>query len=319
VTEDFPELDPLVQALTADATAAELAGEQAAAAMFSAQFAGAGRRGSRRRFVPPAGLTTAAAVAVLAALTGGAYAAVLPASMQHIAHHVLARIGVPDVRPPGSPAGPAPLADGSSAAPRPGRPVPSAAATPAQRLPGPAPARPPLTGRSLLLSVAHARIAAGSAATLDGQLVLGGLRRAGVPVRLLDLAGSGWRTAGTALTGGNGEVAFTVRHVTRNTLFRLSAQDTAPSPPVLVTVSPRLTVTLSGSLITVSARYAEPGDMVLLQIAASGTWRSGTVRRLGSGCQASFTVAAAVDQYYRVVLLATGVHGAAVSRAVHPR
>jgi hypothetical protein len=319
VTEDYPELDPLVKALTADATAAELAGEQAAVAMFSAQ------RATRPRhwFVPSVGMGAAAAV-VVAALAGGAYAAVLPASIQHIAHRVLARIGVPDTRPAGSPSAPSPLTERSSAVTRSAGPVASAAARPSAL---PSPARP---GPPVLLGALRTQIAAGSAATLDGRLAPGGIPSAGVLVELLELTGSRWHLAGTSRTGLDGAVTFTVRHVTRNTRFRLAEPGSAQrpqvlSPPVLVTVVPRLTVTVSGSslpgaaTVTVSARSGRPGDVVVLQILAGGAWRDITEQQLGGTRQARFTVAVDEGQYYRLVLLATNVHAGAVSPQVQPR
>jgi hypothetical protein len=309
VTEEFAELDPLIKALTAGPAPAELAGEQAAVAMFSAQrAASATMRPRGRRLIPslrPLVSVPAATVAVLAALTGGAYAAVLPTSIQHIAHRVLARIGVPDAHPAGSQPGPAPLAARSSAAALPAKPASSGV-----RVPGPAP-RLPLAGAPVLFA-ARGQVTAGSAVTLDGR------GAPGVVVQLLELTGSGWRPAGTELTGENGAVTFTVRHVTENTEFRLAGTGT-----VLVTVVPRLTVALSAStlpgaeVITAGARYAEPGDVVLLQLAVDGAWRDITEQQLDGLRQASFTVAVGQGQSYRVVLLATSTHAASVSAQVH--
>jgi hypothetical protein len=326
VTEDFPELQPLVKALTADAAPAELDSEEAAVAMFSAFSSQRGARSPRRRrFVPPVSVAAAAAV-VLAALTGGAYAAVLPASMQHIAHRVLFRIGVPDVRQPGSSAGSSPLSvgslsDHSSAATA----EPPAAGSPATLRPGPVPAGPPLPGRPLLLSAARTQIAAGSTATLVGRLAPGATPRTAVLVRLLELTGSRWRPVGSALTGANGTVTFTVRHLTRNTRFELAGPDgaDAASAALLVTVVPRLTLTLSSDrlpgmdVITVSVRYADPGDIVMLQIAQDGGWSDVAEQPLGGQHQASFTVAVAAGQFYRVALPATGTHAGVVSPVLY--
>lgn len=315
MTEDFPELDPLIKALTAGPAPAELAGEDAVAAMFSARRAAR----SRSRFVPSLGMAAAAAIVVVA-LAGGAYAAVLPPPIQHIAHRVLARIGVPDAQRLGSPPVPSPLSEHSSAVARQPGPVPPATAVaPATTAPTPLPgAAPP--GPHLLLGAVRTQIGAGSTAMLDGRLAP---PRPGVRVQLLELTGSRWRPAGTALTGRDGAAWFAVRHLTRNTVFRLAEPGTTPSPPVLVTVVPRLTVTLSGSslpgadVITVSARSAEPGDIVVLQLAAGGAWHDITELRLSSTRRASFTVAVAEGQYYRVVLLATSTHAVAISPALH--
>ena len=310
MTEEFPELDPLVRALNAGPAAAELAGEEAAAAMFSA------RRGtsSRHRFVPSMGLAAAAAISVVA-IAGGAYPAVLPPPIQHIAHRVLARIGIPDDQRLGSPSGPSPLAESSSAVPGRAKPTPAAE---------PAPAPAPLPGPQVLFGAVRGQIAAGTDAMLAGRLVARGIPRAGVLVQLLELTGSRWHPAGTALTRQDGTVTFAVRHLTRNTRFRLAERGRALSPPVLVTVVPRLTVSLSGSslpgadVIVVSARSAEPGDIVMLQLATDGAWRDITELQLSDTRRVSFTVAVADGQYYRVMLLATSTHADAISPALHP-
>lgn len=85
-----PALDGLVRALTADGTADELAGRPAALAMF---------RDSRRRprrLRLAVSMSTAAAAVVLAGGLAAAYAAALPAPVQHIASRMLGSIGVPD-------------------------------------------------------------------------------------------------------------------------------------------------------------------------------------------------------------------------------
>jgi hypothetical protein len=322
MTEEFhdaqldPLLDPLIRALTADAAPPELAGEDNAVAMFRAQHHLAPAR-QRRRFIPSMGMAAAAAT-VVAALAGGAYAAVLPAPIQRIAHRVLAPIGVPQprTRAAASP-GPAPLADRSAAARPPSRP--------AQRTPAPSSvaSSSPIGGSPVLLSAVHVQIPAGSPVTVDGRVAPGGTPRAGVRVQLLELDGSRWRPVAAAVTGANGQVVFVIRHVATNTAFRLADLGARPSSPVEVTVVPKVTVVLSASdlsgadLLTVDARSAEPGDVVVLQIAVTGSWRDIAEQQLDSTRQATFTVAITQGQYYRVMLLATSAHAGAVSPPVH--
>jgi hypothetical protein len=324
VIEDFPELDPLLRALTADPGPAELAGEEAAAAMFRAERAVPRPAGRKRRFVPSIGMAAAATIVVAGALTGGAYAAVLPTPIQHIAHRVLARIGVPDARHLASSPGPSRAAARSSAmavASQPsGRSFPTVTRT-ASPSPGPLLPVPPI-----VLSAVRGEVAAGSSVTLDGRLARAGTPMADAPVQLLELDGSRWRPIGSALTGRDGEATFTVRHVTRNTEFRLASPvgtaGTALSPPILVTAVPWLTVTMSASalpgadVITVTARSADPGDVVTLQLAVGASWHDFTELRLNAARRASFTVAVAPGQYYRVVLPATSTHAGAISSAV---
>jgi hypothetical protein len=332
--EDFPELDPLLRALTADPAPAELTGEESAVAMFRAQRAVPRTAGRKRRFVPSMGMAAAAAMVVAAALTGGAYAAVLPTPIQHIAHRVLARIGVPDARHSPSSAG-ASSTGPSSTGPSSTGPSRLAAANPAAaRTSGSFPSvtrtaaavQNPLPVPPIVLSAVRTEVAAGSSVTLDGRLAPGGAPMADARVQLLELDGSRWRPVGAALTDGDGEATFTVRHVTRNTEFRLASRvvttHTALSPPILVTVLPWLTVVISdggpagSDVITVTARSADPGDMVILQVATGTAWHDFTELRLNAAHQASFTVVVAAGQNYRVVLPATRTHAGAVSAPV---
>ncbi len=89
--------DPLVQALRAPATPAELAGETEALAAFRAS----GPKRSRRRMARRLG-TGAGTLAVAVALSGGvaaAYTHSLPDPMQSVAHGLLGAVGVPAPHP----------------------------------------------------------------------------------------------------------------------------------------------------------------------------------------------------------------------------
>jgi hypothetical protein len=89
-----PALDCLVRALTAGPTADELVTEDAALA----RFRSSARRPSRRLpYARRAALAAAAVAVTLVGSTAAAYAAVLPAPVQHVAHRFLDRIGVPGV------------------------------------------------------------------------------------------------------------------------------------------------------------------------------------------------------------------------------
>jgi hypothetical protein len=88
-----PAVDRLVRALTADGSADELADRDAARSMFRDS-----RRRPRRRYSLP--LSAAAAAVVVAAGLASAYAAVLPAPVQHFAYRLLAGVGVPDAHHP---------------------------------------------------------------------------------------------------------------------------------------------------------------------------------------------------------------------------
>jgi hypothetical protein len=340
LSEQYPALDPLFRALTAEAAPAELAGQEAAAAMFRANRTvpvtqpatlspaqpaaqdEKARRKSRllrhrlrrhRRYVPSLGMAAAGAAVIAGAVTGGAYAAVLPAPIQHIAHKVLARIGVPDshASPSRSPqaAQPSPVTPSQ-------QPGPLQSHNPGQ--PGPSPLAP------VSLTAARAQIPAGGQDILSGLLMPGGHPRGGVRLDLLERpAGSqGWRPAGTAVTSSDGAATFSVRHLTSDTSFRLSGPGAALSAPVLVEVVPHVTISVASGTgpqtdtVDVSVRYADPGDAVDLQIFVNGAWRDLARQRLDHAHRAAFSVAAGVGQSYRVLLPATSAHASAVSGQV---
>jgi hypothetical protein len=116
VSADFPgegglsetALDCLVRALTAGPTADELVTEDAALA----RFRSSARRPSRRLpYARRAALAAAAVAVTLVGSTAAAYAAVLPAPVQHVAHRFLDRIGVPGVHHVRHPGDPRPVHD----------------------------------------------------------------------------------------------------------------------------------------------------------------------------------------------------------------
>ena len=126
MTTDLPEdpgpggaaLDALSRALTAPPGDGELSGEAAALAMFRAVRPPG--HGPVPRFQRRARTLVAAAGIALAGCTAAAYAAVLPAQVQHAAYQVLGFIGVPDARP-GGPSHPRPAAGRPVTSPAPAR------------------------------------------------------------------------------------------------------------------------------------------------------------------------------------------------------
>jgi hypothetical protein len=316
-----PALEGLFRALTADGTAGELAGRQAALEMF---------RDSRRRDLDPrrrrlaSSAGTAVAALVLTSGIAAAYAAALPAPVQHIAYRMLGSIGVPDTRGPApSPGARSPGAPSSGpprlAAPAPPGPsAPAAAACPCQRGGPGADA-----AGNLVLTAARAQIPAGGNAVLAGRLAPGGRPEAGVRIRLLEQAGggTGWRDAGSAVTGRNGGLNLTVPHLTGNASFRLAGPGGAVSPPVAITVIPPVHLGLSAGMrpgvdvLTARAPFAQAGDVVILQELSGGVWHGAGERVLGQDHLALFTVLAPLSGQaeYRVVLPGTAVHGWSVS------
>jgi hypothetical protein len=318
-----PALEGLVRALTADGTASEMAGRDAALAMFQAR-----RRPPRRRgfalSISTRSVSTVAAAAVLAGGIGAAYAAALPGPVQHIAYRMLDRIGVPDTHQP-APAGPGPGPGAGAAATVPAAPSATAGCPcPASHPGASAPGASAVPG--LALMAAQAKIPAGAGDVLTGRLAPGGRPEAGVRVRLLEHAGNGpgWRAAGHAVTDRSGDVTLTVRRLTSNASFRLAAPGGAVSPPVLITVIPPVRLGQAPGrqhgtrLLTARAPFADTGDVVVLEELSDGVWHRVGQRVLGQNHLASFSVlvprSGGVE--YRAVLRRTATHGAAVSGPV---
>jgi hypothetical protein len=318
-----PSLDRLYRALTADGSADELADRPAALAMFRAR-----RRQPRRRFAVPRG--TAAAALVIAAGTAAAYAAVLPAPVQHMAYRLLYGIGVPDAKHhPSASASAGPSAtnlpsttsnSAVSASPVPTCPCPAAT-------PVPHPIQNPAPARDLVLAPEYARIPADGDDILSGRLAHGGRAENGVRVRLLERVSSdrsGWWVASTAVTDRRGDVTFTVQHLTSNAAFRLSGPKGAASAPVTVTVIPPVSLDLAAGqqagtdLLTAAAPFAGTGDAVVLQELSDGVWRRVGEHPLDGDHEASFAVRipASGSLVYRVVLPRTSSHGWSASSRV---
>ncbi len=279
-------------------------------------------RGSRRQARRVGLMAAAVTLAAAAGFAVAAYTEALPAPLQQAAYHVLGFAGVPAAHHP------APSA-ASSGAPgharrhgsshKPAHSQPSASPAPSGS--GSAPA----AGQARLsIAVASGRIVAGKGDTFTGQLTdrAGGV--AGASLSLLERrAGQmGWNLAGTATTGSNGSATINASDLTANAAFRLKGPDGTLSRPVLVTVMPPVTATVSGSTamtstITASSPLAAPGNVVVLQILSGTHWMNLQMGRLNGASQAQFMVRTRLRQRtYRVVLLPTASHGLSVSNAV---
>jgi hypothetical protein len=308
-----PSVDRLIRALTADGSADELAGRQAARAMFRDS-----RRRPRRRFSFP--MSTAAAAVVVAAGLASAYAALLPAPVQHLAYRILDGIGVPDAHHPGARPGAATIPSTTANS--------AVSASPLPASPGPAgtPAPHPVPDQDLVLASAYARIAADGSDVFSGRFAREDRAEPGVRVRLLEHVDGvpGWRYAGRAVTDRRGGVTFTVQHLTSNASFRLAGPKGVTSLPVAVTVIPPVSLHLAAGrqrgtdLLTAVVPFADPGDPVVLQELSGKVWRSVGEHLLGRGHQASFTVRIPKSGglEYRVVLPRTSRHGRSVSSRV---
>ena len=324
-----PALDLLVNVLTGAPGEGELDGEAAVLAMYRAVRQPGPVPVLRHRH--RARTLAAAAVLALAGCIGAAYAAILPAQVQHAAYQVLGFIGVPDARHQ-PPSHPRPAAGAPATSPAP----PASQASPGSRSPGTAsasssasaqrnrPAASPAT--RLTIALRQRWIAAGSSDEINAELTGQGRPVAGQLVRLLrrDAGPAGWQPAGQMLTSPEGNAALATPAITVNTWFRLTGPDRTQSQAVLVIVVPRVSVAVTAGpgprtdVLTVSCQYAAPGDVVLLQVRTDGFWESARSHRLGPGPATTFTirVPAAGQRVLRAVLLATVSHGLSASEPV---
>ena len=327
VTEPHdPALEGLFRALTADGTAGELAARQAALEMYRTS------RRRPRRLRLAFSMSTAAAAIVLVGGISAAYAAALPAPVQHIAYRMLGSIGVPDAH---------------RAAPSSGTPRLAATIPPASSARGSAPSRSPgsrVVGSRVAQMPVPDRQAGGRCRLEPGpergaSPYPGGRKRrpvrpagpgsrpeAGVRVRLYERAAgtSGWRVAASGVTDGRGDVTLTVPGLTSDAVFRLTGPRGAVSASVLVTVIPPVSLDLAPGLLpgrarlTVMAPLADPGDVVVLQELSGGVWHRVAAHVLGPHRRALFSVLIPAEggAEYRVVLPRTIAHGRSVSSPV---
>jgi hypothetical protein len=349
-----PGVDQLFRTLTAGPETGELAGEQAALAMFrenvrpAAAAAKARGRSYRRsaRSLRSAGrlargpfgwgirLTAAAVLALGGGMTAAAYAAVLPAPVQHFAHELFHVVGVPDMQH-GHPAsrshhtGPARHRHGSPGhrAPAPPRSVPPSPRASATASPSASPSRPATVPAQLTASAASGEITAGSQAVINGRLTRSGKGVAGVTVTLLERRArqTSWQAVGTAQTNARGNVAVGVSVLTTNADFELTGPDSTSSAIVTITVSPPIAAELNlgaravRDVLVVSTQYARRGNVVVLQVeSSSGSWvylraavlnANGKVRFVLNGKRLQ-------NKVLRAVLLGTPRHAASVSNSV---
>ena len=318
----------------------------------SRRTAARGRSRPPHRRPARVGSRLVAAAGVLAVAFGFAaagYAEALPAPLQRVAYHILGFAGVPDSRNqaspqissrgPGSGGRPSPTTVGSltptprsgsssspgtrsgsprhkTRSPRPGSPSPSSPGSPSPS--------PPAVGR-IVITAAQTEIVAGDSAVITATLTTAGQPAPQATLSLLELAAGqdGWQQVARGKTSAQGQLTLTVPDLTTNASFRVSGPHGARSSEVDVVVAPPVSVSLAGSAghseeLLVTAPLAQPRDTVELEVSASGgSWRELRVHQLRKGRRTAFTVVVRKTSLsYRVVLLATPVHGQSVSSPV---
>ena len=329
-----PGLDRLLGLLTAGPTPGELSRQDAALAMFRQNLRPAAPR--RRALVTRRVQFAIAAVALVAAFAGAAYAEALPAPVQHVAYRVLGFAGVPDAprhasapargRPPAhhQPGPGASRSRPSGAATTPAAPRTRASASPSR---SPRPSRSPVGSgpATLALTTADAKIAAGAGAVFTGRVTERGHGVSGVPVGLFEHAVGqpGRHLAATATTGTGGQAVLRVAGLTVNARFWLAGPHRAHSTPVRVIVVPAVSLSVTsgphGRAVVLTARspLARKGDAVVLQVRRGGSWQNLRTRLLSASGLTRFGVRRhAASRVYRVVLIATAAHGRSPSNRV---
>ncbi len=270
----------LVNALAGAPADGELAGQQAAVAMFAAyasvqaktQLPQAHRHRRPRRqqaaaaprsFRFGARLTAATAVIALAmGFAAAGYAAVLPAPLQRVAHSVLGSLGVPDVKS-------APKRTRHSASPSPsairhhkGRHAGTGQAGPGH---GPTPQAPPSSesdhhrhhsrGRGapgrhegLTMEPSARRIRAGRGVSFTVTLDQHGRPEPNVSLHLVEYPASGpsdpWQQPEFQATNARGQAYFFVRFLTVNTAFVVTGPGSLRSGRVKIVVIPHVAVSV---------------------------------------------------------------------------
>jgi hypothetical protein len=329
--------DPLLAALRAPAQAHELAGEEAALAMFRQSLPAAVRR---RRALKRAGIGGAGVVLGLA-LTGGvaaAYTESLPDRWQNIVRAALDPLPIPAPaaapvhRPkPHAPAAarpsqgpqvrPTPTSAPAAAGPHPTATPPSrsaAAPTPSpapSTSTSPAPSRPTLTAAvSRRLVPVHQQV------VLSGRLSRGADALPGRQVYAAELVAgeSAWRRVASGTTGSDGSISLTVPALTANVRLRLVTGQGVTSRQLPVSVVPRLThsVIRSGNqrVVTVAADGGDPGDVLNLLRRDGAAWTRIGSTSLDTQSSGQFTVPGPgpTRVRYQVRLPATSQHAASL-------
>lgn len=244
-----PDLDHLINALTADGSPGELAGRDAAVDAFRAARERDAAGGARRRrprgepvHWPPTSAArrlaaTGAALVVAAGVAASAYTQALPGPVQQLAHTVFAPLGVPGNQRSGQPEPGEVPGTGSTGitiatsggGSRPATPS-GAARTPSAR---------PEGGYLITVGVSRTRVPAGGRVAFAGRVTGRGLAAAGVRVRLLErLAGSAqFELVATGVTGPLGGYRLLSPPLTATAVFRVVAgPGSAHSAGVRVTV-----------------------------------------------------------------------------------
>jgi hypothetical protein len=296
-----------------------------------------------------------AAVATVITLASGfavaGYAAALPPSLQRGLHHWFASLGVPDSAenlptPPPSPSASPGQARGGSRhhQQRTGAPAPvRSRSQPAS--PSPSPGRhhqhhrqsgrpaPHQHGGLTVAPSAH-RIQAGDSVSFAVSLDEHGRPEPGVQLGLLEFPawapGRPWQIPGSQTTNAQGRADLSVPFLQANAFFEVTGPGPLRSGKIKIVVIPQVFVSIfpghghghghgaGQALVFVSSLGAVPGDTVKLEVRGhGGHWNLVSTTQFRYRGHAVFPIDPdRANRTYRAVVLATKLHGRAVSKAV---
>jgi hypothetical protein len=194
-------------------------------------------------------LAVAATIAIAATFITAAYTATLPAPLQNVAYRVLGFAGIPHAaRTRSAPGGSGPGATAPSHSAVPGQANQEAPGKHGGPSASPASSRPRGSGGLILtVTIASSRIVAGTSEVFNGSLTDKGQPVARASLSLLERTVSqpAWHIVGSATTGSRGSAVVTVPDLTANAEFRFTGPDRAVSRPVLVIVAPTVFATVA--------------------------------------------------------------------------
>ncbi len=290
--------------------------------------------------------TAATVVTLVSGFTVASYAAALPAPLQRLAHQFLGYLGVPDAVGPlprvhASPSVPASKATGGSrhhqlrtGSPAPGRghsqpasPSPRPSRHPHHRQP----ARPaPHHHGGLTLSPLAHRVQAGGSVRFTATLDKHGRPQPNVRLSLLILPTwpphGQWRPIEPMVTNSQGQASFTVPFLWTNVSFEVTGPGSVHSRKVTIVVIPQVFARIlpggrhghgdDRPFVLVGCRGAAPGDTAKLEVRGhGGHWRVVGTSQFHRDGLAVFPIdASQVNRTYRAVVLATKLHGRALSK-----
>jgi hypothetical protein len=176
------------------------------------------------------------------------------------------------------------------------------------------------------VTASQPQIPAGSSVTITASATRHGHGVAGVSVTLLEVTPKDkvWTAVAHGTTGRGGKAMLTVSGLTMNAGFKVTGPDGSASTAIPVTVVPQVSITVlsrpSGrrAVIKVVCQYAQPGNVVVLEVYRNGTWVPVRARRIGRLLKTGFVVKVplAKAKTVQVVLRATRKHAAGVSNEV---